>query len=57
MPYPTIATWHHLVKTRNPTGLTDLLAEDAVFLSPIVHSPQRGKALTRAYLQIGRAHV
>ena len=50
MPHPTIATWHHLVKTRNPVGLDDLLAEDAVFLSPIVHSPQRGKALTRAYL-------
>ena len=50
MPHPTIDTWHHLVKTRNPAGLDDLLAEDAVFLSPIVHSPQRGKALTRAYL-------
>ena len=50
MTHPTIATWHHLVKTRNPVGLDDLLADDAVFLSPIVHSPQRGKALTRAYL-------
>ena len=50
MPHPTIATCHHLVKTRNSAGLDDLLAEDAVFLSPIVHSPQRGKALTRAYL-------
>ena len=66
MPHPTIAIWHHLVKTRNPAGLDNLLAEDAVFLSPIVHSPQRGKALTRAYLhaafevffnEIGRAHV
>ena len=45
MPHPTIATWHHLVKTRNPAGLNDLLAEDAVFLSPIVHFPRRGKAL------------
>ena len=42
---PSIATWHHLVNTRNPAGLNDLLAEDAVFLSPIVHSPLRGKAL------------
>ena len=50
MPHPTIATWHHLVKTRNPAGLDALLAEDAVFLSPIVHSPQRGKALTKGYL-------
>ena len=50
MPQPTIDAWHHLVKTRNPAGLDDLLAEDAIFLSPIVHSPQRGKVLTRAYL-------
>ena len=50
MPHPAIVTWHHLVKTRNPAGLDDLLADEAVFLSPIVHSPQRGKALTRAYL-------
>ena len=50
MPHPTIDAWHCLVKTRNPAGLDNLLAEDAVFLSPIVHSPQRGKALTRAYL-------
>ncbi len=44
MIHPTIATWHHLVKTRNPAGLNDLLAEDAVFLSPIVHSPQAATA-------------
>ena len=50
MPHPTIDAWHHLVKTRNPAGLDDLLADDAVFLSPIVHSPQRGKVLTKWYL-------
>ena len=50
MSHPTIDTWHRLVKDRNPAGLDDLLAEDAVFLSPIVHSPQRGKALTKWYL-------
>ena len=43
MPRPAIDAWHHLVKTRNPAGLDDLLAEDAVFLSPIVHSPQRDR--------------
>lgn len=45
-----IETWHGLVKAHDPSGLDDLLAEDAVFLSPIVHSPQRGKALTKTYL-------
>ena len=50
MTHPTIDAWHHLVKTRNPAGLYDVLAEDTVFLSPIVHSPQRGKVLTKWYL-------
>ena len=50
MPHSTIEAWHRLVKTRNPAGLDDLLADDAVFLSPIVHSPQCGKLLTKWYL-------
>ena len=37
-------------------GLDDLLAEDAVFHSPVVHTPQVGKALTRLYL-MGAFHV
>jgi len=45
-----IDTWHRLVRSQDPAGLDDLLAEDAVFFSPIVHAPQRGKALTKAYL-------
>ena len=45
-----IEIWHSLVKARDPTGLDALLADDAEFLSPVVHTPQRGKALTKAYL-------
>ncbi|MBL8378070.1 MAG: nuclear transport factor 2 family protein [Burkholderiales bacterium] len=45
-----IAAWHRLVASRNPVGLDALLAEDAVFLSPVVHSPQRGRKLTAWYL-------
>ena len=45
-----IETWHGLVKSHDASGLDSLLAEDAIFLSPIVHAPQRGKALTNAYL-------
>jgi len=45
-----IARWHRLLEQRNPEGLEELLAEDAVFLSPIVHTPQRGKLLTAGYL-------
>ncbi len=45
-----IETWHALVRSHDPHGLDDLLAEDAVFVSPVVHTPQRGKALSKAYL-------
>lgn len=45
-----IDIWHRLVRERNPRGLDALLADDAVFLSPIVHRPQRGKAITKMYL-------
>ena len=48
-PHP-LTTWHQLVKSNDPAGLDRLLADDAVFLSPIMHAPQRGKALARAYL-------
>ena len=43
-------TWHHLIRTRDPSGLDALLADDAVFYSPVVHTPQQGKALAAAYL-------
>jgi hypothetical protein len=45
-----IDVWHSLVRAQDPGGLDALLAEDAVFISPVVHTPQRGKALTKAYL-------
>ncbi len=43
-------TWHRLVRTHDASGLNALLAEDAVFHSPVVHTPQRGKALAVGYL-------
>jgi hypothetical protein len=48
-PHP-IDTWHRLLSTRDARGLVDLLADDAVFHSPVVHTPQVGKAITRRYL-------
>lgn len=45
-----IATWHELVRTRNAKGLDALLADDVVFHSPVVHTPQVGKAITAKYL-------
>ena len=43
--------WHHIVKTRDTARLGDLLADDVVFHSPVVHTPQVGKAITRKYLE------
>jgi hypothetical protein len=40
-----LETWHRLVRTQDPSGLDSLLAEDAVFHSPVVHTPQRGRKL------------
>src|SRR5690606_31108710 len=46
-----LATWHRLVQTQDAAGLRNLIADDAVFHSPVVHTPQRGKARTYAYLR------
>jgi SnoaL-like domain len=45
-----LETWHRLVRTQDPSGLNALLADDAVFYSPVVHTPQRGKKLASGYL-------
>ncbi|MEE9911020.1 MAG: nuclear transport factor 2 family protein [Deltaproteobacteria bacterium] len=46
----TIATWHKLMETRDAAGLDNILAENVVFHSPVVHTPQAGKPITRLYL-------
>ena len=45
-----LQAWHRLVRTQDPSGLHTLLAEDAVFFSPVVHTPQRGRKLAAGYL-------
>lgn len=50
MTIATLATWHDLVSTRNVKGLDALLADGVVFHSPVVHTPQVGKAITTQYL-------
>jgi hypothetical protein len=50
MSTPAIDTWHRLIEEKDAAGLDDILAEDAVFHSPVVHTPQRGKQLTKLYL-------
>jgi SnoaL-like protein len=50
MTIATLTAWHELVKTRDVEGLNSLLADEVVFYSPVVHTPQAGKAITMAYL-------
>jgi SnoaL-like domain len=45
-----VRSWHAVVAARDPARLNDLLADDVVFRSPAVYTPQEGKALTRHYL-------
>ena len=50
MTIATLSNWHELVRTRNTNGLSSLLADDVVFYSPVVHTPQTGKTMTLQYL-------
>ena len=53
---PALAAWHDVVRSRDLAALQRLLADDVVFHSPVVHTPQRGRAITAAYLT-GAMHV
>lgn len=46
----TVAAWYEISKSRDTKGLNSLLAENVVFFSPVVHTPQVGKAVTFQYL-------
>ncbi|HEX2894771.1 MAG TPA: nuclear transport factor 2 family protein [Marmoricola sp.] len=45
-----LARWHELVRARDSAVLPELVADDAVFRSPAVHTPQAGRDLVVAYL-------
>lgn len=42
--------WHQCVVTRSAAPLETLLADEVVFHSPVVHTPQQGKRLVTFYL-------
>jgi hypothetical protein len=46
-----VEKWHEHLRGRLPGGLDELLDDDVVFYSPIVYTPQVGKAITKLYLQ------
>ena len=52
-----VENWHRHVRGELPGGLDAVLADDVVFLSPIVFSPQRGKELTKLYLNAAGATI
>ena len=45
-----IQQWHHMLQQRDFSVLNQLLADDVVFWSPVVHRPQQGKFMTTMYL-------
>jgi hypothetical protein len=42
--------WYDYMKSHDRAALWDLLHPDAVFESPVVHTPQRGRDITFKYL-------
>jgi len=42
--------WRDYIKSHDHRALWDLLHPDAVFESPVVHTPQRGREITFKYL-------
>jgi hypothetical protein len=49
---PVIERWHAFLEGgHDPAALDELLADDAVFYSPAVFTPQEGKAKTAMYLR------
>jgi hypothetical protein len=45
-----ITRWHRYLDGRLDGGLDGLLADDVVFYSPVVYTPQQGKRVTTQYL-------
>jgi hypothetical protein len=45
-----LSKWYAVAKSHDRAALRDLLDPDAVFESPVVHTPQRGRDATYKYL-------
>jgi hypothetical protein len=48
---PVIQRWIDMIENRRTDELDTLLADNAVFFSPAVFTPQEGRAKTAAYLK------
>lgn len=48
---PNLQAWFDwMTRDHSAEGLSGILAENVVFKSPVVHTPQQGKSITMAYL-------
>ena len=45
-----VKKWYEVMKSNDMDKLDELLAEDVVFYSPVVYTPQKGKDITKMYL-------
>lgn len=45
-----LKVWHDRMADKSEAALSAQLADDAVFHSPVVHTPQAGKPIVMAYL-------
>ncbi len=45
-----LATWHEVIFNQDKAKLLEILADDVVFHSPVVYTPQIGKKITFMYL-------
>lgn len=46
----TIQIWHKSIANQDASILDSLLADDVILYSPVVFTPQKGKAITTLYL-------
>ena len=46
----TLQKWHRVVEQKDIAALDSLLADDCVFHSPVVHTAQQGKTVSKLYL-------
>ncbi len=51
-----LAIWHEMIEQQDPSRLSEIIADNCVFHSPVVHTPQEGKDITILYLT-GAMHV
>jgi hypothetical protein len=50
MPHNPAEIWHRVALSKDVAEIDKVLHDDCIFESPVVHTPQLGKAITAKYL-------